>query len=160
LKAATLEFSDMSGSGLGASGHGRGQHLILYDGVCGLCNRLIQFVLRRDAHGVFDFASLQSATGRSVLRRSGLDTESLTTFYVVTGYRSESPSLLAKSGAALFAMSTLKIGAVWLRVLLILPRGLVDLGYELVARNRYRLFGRMDRCLPPSAEFAERFIDV
>jgi predicted DCC family thiol-disulfide oxidoreductase YuxK len=150
----------MTGSKLDVSGRGRGEHLILYDGVCGLCNRLTRFVLLRDAQGAFDFASLQSATGRSVLRQSGLDTENLTTFYVVTGYRSESPRLLAKGRAALFVMKTLKISGVWLHVFSIIPRGLLDVGYELVARNRYRLFGRTKNCLLPSAEFRERFIDV
>ncbi len=150
----------MTGSKLDVSGRGRGEHLILYDEACGLCNGMIRFVLRRDTQAVFNFASLQSATGQSILRRFGLDTENLTTFYVVTDYRSESLSLLAKGRAALFVMSTLKIGGVWFQVLRILPRWMLDFGYELVARNRYRVFGRMDSCFSPSGEFRERFIDV
>jgi len=150
----------MSGFGVEASGYGRGEHLILFDGVCGLCNRLTRFVLRRDTQGVFDFASFQSTTGRSVLKRFGRNTETLTTFYIVTDYRSDSPSLLAKGRAALFVMSTLKIGGVWFHVFSIFPRGLLDFGYELVARNRYRFFGRMESCILPGEELKKRFIDV
>jgi len=73
------------------------QHLVLYDGVCGLCNRLNGFLLPRDRDGVFAFASLQSATGRSLLSQFGKDAAGLSTFYVVTNYRSDSTALLSKS---------------------------------------------------------------
>jgi predicted DCC family thiol-disulfide oxidoreductase YuxK len=85
--------------------------LVLYDGVCGLCNRLNNFVLRRDTRAVFDFASLQSAVGRSTLARFGRNPEDLNTFYLVTNYRSESPALLSKASAALFVMK--KLGDPW-----------------------------------------------
>src|SRR6266850_2726215 len=91
----------------------RGEHLLLYDGVCGLCNRLNNFVLPRDSRGIFDFASLQSAVGRSALKRFGRDPEELSTFYLVTNYRSESPALLSKAGAALFVMKKLRAPWRW-----------------------------------------------
>jgi len=150
----------MAGQAREAPGGRRGQHLILYDGVCGLCTRLSRFVLPRDERGVFDFASLQSATGRATLQRIGKDAELLSTFYVVTDYRSQSAALLAKGQAALFVIESLKIGGAWRRMLQILPQSLLDLGYELVARNRYRLFGRTDSCFLPSEKFKDRFIDV
>jgi len=150
----------MAGQPWEGPGSRRGQHLILYDGVCGLCNRLSQFVLARDERGVFDFASLQSATGRAILQRFGKDAELLSTFYVVTDYRLQSAALLAKGHAALFVIESLKIGGGWRRMLQILPQSLLDPGYELVARNRYRLFGRTDSCFLPSEEFKDRFIDV
>ena len=62
---------------------GQGAHLVLYDGVCGLCSRVLQFVLTRDRRGVFHFASLQSATGKAVVARSGGDPAELTSFYVL-----------------------------------------------------------------------------
>jgi len=148
----------MTGSKLEVCKVGRGRHLILYDGVCGLCNRGNQFVLRHDRRAVFDFAALQSATARSVLGQFDRDTEALTTFYIVTDYRSESPGLLSKGRAVLFVAST--FGGVWFQVFRMLPRGLLDFGYELVARNRYQLFGRMENCILPSVEFRERFLDV
>lgn len=87
------------------------QHLVLYDGVCGLCNRLNLFLLTRDVEGVFAFASLQSQTGQSLLRRFDKATEDLTTFYVIANYCAESPVLLAKSRAALFVAS--RLGGFW-----------------------------------------------
>jgi predicted DCC family thiol-disulfide oxidoreductase YuxK len=137
-----------------------GEHLILYDGVCGLCNRTNAFVLSRDRRELFDFASLQSAFGRSVLRRFGKEPEDLDTFYVVTDYRRESSTLLSKSGAALFVTSALVAPWRWLRVFGVLPRGLRDRVYDLVASNRYRFFGRYESCPMPRVEHRKRFIDV
>jgi predicted DCC family thiol-disulfide oxidoreductase YuxK len=138
----------------------RGEHLILYDGVCGLCNRMNRFVLLRDTRALFDFASLQSSTGRSVLQQFGRNTEDLTTFYIVSNYCSESPALLSKARAVLFVMKSLNGVGAWLRVFRVFPSALLDLGYGLIARNRYRLFGQSESCLMPSAEFRKRFIDV
>ncbi len=139
---------------------GRGEHLILYDGVCGLCNRLNRVVLRRDTRAVFAFASLQSPTARSILPRLGGNAESLDTVYVVVKYRSESPVLLSKSGAASFVLETLGIRGPLSWAFRVLPDGLLKLGYDLIARNRYRVFGQSETCIMPSAEFEKRFIDV
>jgi predicted DCC family thiol-disulfide oxidoreductase YuxK len=135
-------------------------HLVLYDGVCGLCNRLNAFLLPRDPSGIFAFASLQSATGQSLLKRFGKPTADLDTFYVVRNYRSESPDLLAKSRAALFVLSTL--GGIWRlsAPFRLLPASLLDIGYDLIARNRYRFFGRYETCLLPTSQYKQRFIDV
>jgi predicted DCC family thiol-disulfide oxidoreductase YuxK len=138
----------------------RGLHLILYDGVCGLCNRLNQFVLARDKRAVFDFASLQSATGQSALQRFARNTETMNTFYVITNYSSQTPMLLSRAGAALFVMNSLDIGAPWFSIFRMFPHALLDFGYDIVARNRYRIFGRVEICMAPSAEFRKRFIDV
>jgi predicted DCC family thiol-disulfide oxidoreductase YuxK len=138
----------------------RGEHLILYDGVCGLCNRLNQFVLLGDTRAVFDFASLQSPTARSILPRLGGNAESLDTVYVVVNYRSGSPVLLSKSGAASFVLKTLGIRGPLSWAFRALPDGLLNLGYDLIARNRYRVFGQSETCMMPSAEFRQRFIDI
>jgi predicted DCC family thiol-disulfide oxidoreductase YuxK len=138
----------------------RGEHLILYDGVCGLCNRLNQFVLRRDTRAVFNFASLQSPTARSVLPRLGGNAESLDTVYVIVNYRSESPALLSKAGAAAFILKTLGIRAPLSWAFRVLPDSLLNLGYDLIARNRYRVFGQSETCIMPSPEFRQRFIDM
>jgi len=141
-----------------------GEHLLLYDGVCGLCNRLTAFVLPRDSRGLFDFASLQSATARSLLRRLGDDGAqpdgNLETFYVLKDYRSRSPALISKSRAALFVLRTL--GGPWRAVSLLglFPTALLDIGYDLIARNRYRWFGRHETCLMPDPAYRGRFIDV
>ena len=137
-----------------------GEHLVLYDGVCGLCNRLNNFVLARDTRAVFDFASLQSTVGRSTLARFGRNPEDLNTFYLVTNYRSESPALLSKASAALFVTKKLGDPWRWLRLFGVFPSALLDRAYDLTARYRYRLFGRYESCLMPSAEYKKRFIDL
>jgi len=139
---------------------GTGRHLFLYDGICGLCNRVNQFVLRHDAGGQFDFASLQSPTGHALLQRLGHSHAELTTFYVVGDYRSTAPIVLSKARAALFVARAL--GWPWRLVgaFAILPTPLLDFFYDLVARFRYRLFGRFETCPLPTPQQRHRFIDV
>jgi predicted DCC family thiol-disulfide oxidoreductase YuxK len=134
--------------------------LVLYDGVCGLCNRLNNFVLPRDTQAVFDFASLQSAVGRSTLAGFGRNPEDLNTFYLVTNYRSKSPALLSKASAALFVMKKLGDPWRWLGLFGIFPNALLDRAYDLTARYRYRFFGRYESCLMPSAKYRKHFIDL
>jgi predicted DCC family thiol-disulfide oxidoreductase YuxK len=136
-----------------------GAHLVLYDGVCGLCSRLLRFLLRRDRRRVFSFASLQSDVGQSIVERSGANPGELTSFYVVADYRTGAPRLFTKGDAALFVAGAL--GWPWRLALLmhVVPRFIRDRLYDVVARNRYRLFGRFDRCLVPTPEFKSRFVD-
>ena len=150
----------MTDSARQASAPRRGDHLVLYDGVCGLCNRMNQFVLPRDRGAVFDFASLQSAAGRSALQRFGRNPDVLDTFYVVTNYRSDRAALLSKARAALFVIETIGGWWTWMRTFDVLPDALLSCGYDLIARHRYRLFGRYESCLMPSANYRARFIDV
>ena len=137
-----------------------GEHLLLYDGVCGLCNRVNRFVLRHDRRRQFDFASLQSDTARVVLSRFGQRAEALETFYIVAGYRSASPTLVSRSRAALFLMRTL--GWPWraMTVAGIVPAAILDRAYDIVARHRYRVFGRYDTCPIPDPEHRARFIEL
>jgi predicted DCC family thiol-disulfide oxidoreductase YuxK len=83
----------------------------------------------------------------------------LDTFYIVANYRSESPALLSKTRAAFFVMEILDCDGA-LRALRMFPNALLDLGYDLIAFNRYRMFGQSESCLMPSAEFMKRFIDI
>jgi len=137
-----------------------GRHLVLYDGVCGLCNSLVQFVLPRDRGGAFDFASLQSATGRGWLERFGRNPDALDTFVVVVEYRGTAPAVRTRGDAALFVARELGLPWRLLGILRVLPRRLRDLGYDVIARRRYRLFGRYDACPLPPPEAKERFIDM
>jgi len=134
------------------------RHLLLYDGQCGLCNRTIQFILPRDPGGRFRFAALQSQLGREKVRNSGRDPDQLTTFLVVENYES-TPRLLAGARAALFIAG--QLGQPWryLTILKMLPDSVLEWGYRVVSRNRYRLFGKSDQCLLPPASHLDRFID-
>ena len=139
--------------------HAEAVHLVLYDGVCGLCSSLLQFLLTHDRRGVFAFASLQSRTGRTVVEHLGGDPADLTSFYVLANYRTRHSLIFARSEAALFVAG--QLGWPWKTAVIarILPTALLDRAYNAIARNRYRVFGRFDQCLAPRPEFRGRFIE-
>jgi predicted DCC family thiol-disulfide oxidoreductase YuxK len=135
------------------------QPILLYDGVCGLCNRFVQFILRRDG-GEFRFAPLQSPFAAPILARHGANPANLDTVYVVLHYNENDEALLDRSDAVVFVLR--QIGGGWElvgRVLAVTPRRLRDWGYRIVARHRYRIFGRFDACPAPTPETRARFLD-
>ena len=133
--------------------------IVLYDGVCGLCNRLVQFLLKRDKHDRIRYASLQSEFAGRLLARHGLDASDLDTVYVVTYYDQPQERLLARSDAIIHIWT--ELGGVWklARFGKILPRGLRDVFYGLVARNRYRVFGKYESCMLPEPKHQAKFLD-
>jgi predicted DCC family thiol-disulfide oxidoreductase YuxK len=134
--------------------------ILLYDGVCGLCNRFVQFILRRDREEVFRFAWLQGARAGRILQRHGISASDLDTVYVVVNCDRLDERLLTRSDAVMFVLK--ELGGRW-RVaeffLRLLPRFLRDAGYNAVARQRYRLFGRSEICRLPSDQDRSRFLD-
>lgn len=141
------------------AGSQAGIHLVLYDGVCGLCDRLVGLLLRHDHRAVFRFAALQSPLGRRVIEQVGGNLADLSSFYVVANFRTARIEAFTKSRAALFVAD--ELGWPWraARVFRVVPRAIRDRAYDAVARIRYRAFGRYDRCAVPSPEFRARFID-
>jgi len=137
-----------------------GTAVILYDGVCGLCNRWVRFVLKRDHKGAFRFASLQSSAGREILARHGITPHALDTFYVVRDFGLAGERVLSKSSAAIYAAA--RLGGVWkvATMLRVLPARVRDWVYDTIARHRYGVFGRYDTCPLPEARYRDRFIDV
>lgn len=129
--------------------------IIFYDGVCGLCDGLVQFVLRRDERAVFRFAPLQSDFARRALHPHGMDPSDLETVYLLEG-----DQVLARAEAVLHVLR--RLGRPWaaLTLLGVLPGPLLDLLYRLVARYRYRLFGRYPACPVPDARWRDRFIEA
>jgi predicted DCC family thiol-disulfide oxidoreductase YuxK len=134
-------------------------HLLLYDGVCGLCDRLVQFVLRHDRGDRFRFAALQSQLAANLLRGYGRDASDLDTVYVIARYGEPSAKLLSRARAVLFILA--ELGGIWrlASVLRVFPRPLLDFGYNLIARRRYRLFGRYDACPVPTPATRAKFLD-
>lgn len=130
-----------------------GGAVVLFDGVCNLCNGSVQFIIRRDPAGRFRFASLQSEAGQALLRRHGLDPEDLFSVILVEDGRVHS-----RSDAALRIAGGLSGGWRAAGALRVVPRPLRDLVYGLVARNRYRWFGRRDACMIPTPELRARFL--
>src|SRR4051812_9684678 len=137
-----------------------GRALLLYDGVCALCNGVVQFLMTRDRLDRFRYAPLQSDLGREVLARFGIyafpDGVMLLTYALTPGER-----LYERSDAVAVALELL--GRSWRlagRVLWLVPRPLRDWGYAVVARFRYRVFGRYDTCPIPAPEQRGRLLGV
>jgi len=136
------------------------QLIVLYDGVCGLCNRLNQFLLARDRDDRLRFASLQSDFARKVLQRHHLNPLDLDTVWVIVNYDQPEERVLARADAIIHVLTTL--GGLW-RVASfgkIIPRKLRDAVYRTVASARYRLFGKSDSCMMPDPHFRHKFIEV
>lgn len=135
--------------------------IIFYDGVCGLCNRMVQFLLKHDKHSRLRFASLQSDFAEKVLLRHGFDPKDLDTLYLVENYDQPDKRVFQRSNAVLRAGR--ELGSVWsvlATIAKIVPRPLRDLAYGFVAQNRYRVFGKYDTCMLPDPNQRSRFLDV
>jgi predicted DCC family thiol-disulfide oxidoreductase YuxK len=134
--------------------------IVLYDGVCGLCNRLNQFLLKRDTDDRFRFASLQSDFAASLLKRHGADSKDLNTVYVVLDNGQPRERLLARSDAIIYVLSQLP--GIWklARAESVLPRVLRDGLYTMVARNRYRVFGKHESCMLPDPKHRHKFLEI
>ena len=138
-----------------------GNPILLYDGVCGLCNGLVQFSLKRDANQRLRFASLQSDFAGKVLQRHGLDAHDLDTVYFVENCGRAGERLASRSDAVISVLRL--IGGSWAIAaapLQIIPGSIRDWGYGIIARNRYRIFGKSESCLLPDAKYRERFLDL
>jgi predicted DCC family thiol-disulfide oxidoreductase YuxK len=140
---------------------GEKQPIILYDGVCGLCNRGVQFLLKRDKRGQLQFASLQSDFAAKVLGRHGIDPKDLDTVHLVVNHDRPDEKILGRSDAVLRAWH--ELGGAWKllsSISSIIPRGLRDLVYRFVATNRYRVFGKFETCMLPDPSQRSRFLDI
>ena len=132
--------------------------VLLYDGVCGFCNKTVQMILDRDRRGTMRFAALQSDYGQAVIERHptlrGIDS----VVFVESSNGEE--RVFIRSDAALKVVSYL--GGFWKIFLAarILPKALRDYFYDLFARNRYRMFGKYDSCMLPPPEVRSRFLDA
>jgi predicted DCC family thiol-disulfide oxidoreductase YuxK len=128
-------------------------NLVLFDGVCNLCNALVQFVIRHDPKAKFHFAAIQSDIGRKIFEKHGMDPSDLQTFVFVSGGK-----IWLRSGAAIAVVS--RFGAAWrvFAIFWLVPRFVRDAVYSVLARNRYRWFGKKDACMIPTPEIEKRFV--
>lgn len=131
------------------------QPIILFDGVCNLCNGAVRFIIKRDKAGYFRFGSLQGEVGRQLFDRH----------FPNAGSRLDSIVLIEDERAFTHSDAVLRIarrlGPGWalLSLLRIVPRPLRDFVYRRIANNRYRWFGKQDRCMIPSPELKSLFLD-
>jgi predicted DCC family thiol-disulfide oxidoreductase YuxK len=128
--------------------------IVLFDGVCNLCNGAVQFIIKRDKDEKFLFASLQSNFGKDHLKKSGLDPLSLQSILVIEG-----DLVFQRSDAALKIASHLDGIWSYFTVLKFVPKIIRDGIYNFIARHRYSIFGKQDSCMIPTTELKTRFID-
>ena len=129
------------------------KHIILFDGVCNLCNGAVQYVIKRDKREVFKFASLQSDAAKALLSKSGLPEDHLESCVYISDDK-----VYTKSDAALRVAGKLSFPTKLLSGFIIVPRFIRDFFYDLIARNRYKMFGKKDECMLPTPELKGRFL--
>lgn len=127
--------------------------VIVFDGVCVLCNGWVRFLLRHDRRGRYRFAAMQGESGRALLVAHGLDADDPASFLLI-----EENAAWTDTDAIVRVLSGL--GGAWrlAALLRVLPRGVRDRLYRGIARNRYRMFGRHEHCMTPAPEQAARFL--
>lgn len=128
--------------------------IIVFDGTCVFCSGWMRFVLRHDRDGEFRFLTAQSPLGTALYRHYGLDDRDFETNLLI-----ESGRAFVKSEATLRVLGRLGFPWAMAGVLRVVPRSLLDAGYAVIARNRYRIAGKRDSCMVPSPEQRSRFLD-
>lgn len=131
------------------------QDILLFDGVCNLCNGAVNFIIDRDPKSHFKFAALQSKFGQLRLEELGYDQDEFDSLILLSNGQ-----VFKKSSAALRISSQLKGLYPLLQVFLVIPPFIRDGIYDLIARNRYKWFGRSDACRVPTPELQSRFIEA
>ncbi|WP_198510301.1 thiol-disulfide oxidoreductase DCC family protein [Bacillus solitudinis] len=127
-------------------------HIILFDGVCNFCDHSVQFIIKRDKKTVYKFASFQSDAGQEILRMFNIPAN-IDSFILIENNR-----CYYKSSAALKICKNLKSSWKLLYCLLIIPKPIRDYFYGILAKNRYKWFGKKDSCTLPTPEIRKRFL--
>jgi predicted DCC family thiol-disulfide oxidoreductase YuxK len=132
----------------------KSHNILLFDGVCNLCNGFVQFVIKKDKADKIKFASLQSAAGQKLLLRHHLPTTQFQSFVYI-----KENKIFLKSTAALNLMKD--IGGIWklLYAFIIVPTFIRDFVYSIVAKNRYKWFGKQSSCIMPTKELMNKFLN-
>jgi predicted DCC family thiol-disulfide oxidoreductase YuxK len=129
-----------------------GPKIVLFDGVCNVCNASVNFIIDRDPEGLIQFASLQSEVGQALARQHGIPVEASTMGFIEDGVP------YTRSTAALRIAKHLRGPVRALSILLFVPRFLRDAAYRFFAANRYRWFGRSESCRVPTPDIRRRFL--
>lgn len=130
------------------------ENIVIFDGVCNLCEFSVNFIFEHDTAGQFSFTPAQSPLGASLLRHFGINTSRLDTVVLVRGERA-----FTRSAAAIEIASGLDTPWNLLAVFKAVPEPLRDMLYDLIAQNRYQLFGKKEECMLPSEELRRRFLE-
>jgi len=128
--------------------------IILFDGVCNLCNSAVNYVIERDAKDLFRFASLQSKAGIELMEERGIDPNAIDSIILIE----PGIAYYNKSTAALKIAKHLSGSISLLRFFSVLPEGFRNLVYDFIAKNRYQWFGKKDACMIPTPELKAKFL--
>lgn len=128
--------------------------IILFDGVCNLCNSSINFVIDRDPHRHFRYLALQSKKGKELMKKYNLPSEELTSIVLIKNKKA-----YIKSGAALRVAGSLSFPWPFLYGFLLVPPFIRNIVYDLIAANRYKWFGKQSACRVPTPELKELFLE-
>ncbi|UCD59912.1 MAG: thiol-disulfide oxidoreductase DCC family protein [Flavobacteriaceae bacterium] len=132
-----------------------GEKIILFDGVCNLCNRAVQFIIKRDKKNLYKFAALQSDVATLLLKERGIDSSKIDSIILID----PNTAYYIKSSAALEIGKTFGGGWRLLGIFEWVPRPLRDWVYDLIAKNRYSWFGKQNECMIPTPELKAKFLD-
>lgn len=130
--------------------------LILFDGVCNLCNSAVLYVIKHDKKNIFMFAPLQSNVGKHIIKEFNIDTAQMDSIIL---YNPEKGNISFKSTAALKAAFHLGFPINTLSIFLIIPNFIRHAVYDFIAKHRYKWFGKKDACMIPTPELKSRFLD-
>ena len=127
--------------------------IILFDGVCNLCNSSVNFIIDHDKKNVFRFASLQSDAGQTLLKKFNLNVKEFNSIILV-----ENDKFYERSSAVMKIVK--KFPGLWkfLYLFIIIPAPVRDFVYDIIADNRYKWFGKKDSCRVPTPELKEKFL--
>ena len=128
--------------------------IVLFDGICNLCNASVQFIIEHDKKNAFQFSSLQSDFGQEILSKNHLNTTDFDSVLLV-----DNNQIFDRSDAALRIAKELDFPIRLLSVFLIIPKPIRDSFYSIIAKNRYKWFGKKESCWIPTAELKSKFID-
>lgn len=132
-----------------------GKKIILFDGVCNLCNGSVQYVIKRDRKDIFRFASLQSQTGQRLVKERGIDTTKVDSIILIE----PDIAYYTKSDAALEIGKSFGGGWKLLGILEWIPRALRNWVYDFISGRRYAWFGKRNDCMVPGPEHKARFLE-
>ena len=127
--------------------------IVLFDGVCNLCDASVQFIIKRDKDGVFKFAALQSEKAREILASLHTTPEEVHSAVLI-----DDGKMFLKSTGVIRILTRLPYWR-WFKIFMVVPKFLRDFIYEIVAKYRYKVFGRKDFCMIPTQELKARFLD-
>lgn len=132
--------------------------LVLYDGLCALCSRMVQFLLENDRHQILKFASLQGDTAKAIFQRHPQIDDNLRSVIYIRDFDSPDETLFFRSGAIIQILDDIDTHPGTAFFLSLVPRFIRDFVYDIIATYRYRWFGKYERCWLPQIKWTERFL--